>query len=342
MPLIERLSDEFKFVIISLEERLEYPKLSEELMDFPVEVFRIIYQGTPGLKEFRQLLNIVKSNHVSVLQSHGPNSDFWSCLLKMFCRHLTWVGHSTSLTANDSENGMSSKLNRFLTRRKDWIIHADTGTQARATVDAGKSQQDYLIYPVLLKTGLQKARRDDVESNVSVRFVYSGDFERETGALLILRAFLLLKANRVGLKLLMAGKGQCSGQIYDLIYEQKVQEHVEILKNELDETFEFEERDVLICPYVELDLAKMLDAALQAGVPVLVPDVHEWKSFFSELAADVYFRAGDAYDLQQKMRMFLDLQQYRKQSESLQMFAGQVLPNYDSLKRYRELYRVVV
>lgn len=330
LRLISSLQDEFDFLILLLEEVNAFPKLSEELQEEGIFHERVVYRSRPGLRECREIRRILEDRSIQVIQSFNPDADFWCYLLKRFMPQLCWIG--------ESDAPKSNWLSKRVSQSKNWVIHRSAETQATVSESAGKSQQDFLVYSVGMQNSLYQSLVPDPKT---IRFVFSGEFSQQTGVMDVLRAFVLLRANRKGLKLLLAGSGEQTGSIYDVIYENSLQMDVELRKEQLGTEFVFSPHDVYVCSQQNIEDCVLLDLALQSGVNLLAVDSAAWKGFFAKQPVDVFFRGGDPFDLHQKMRLFVEGDFAERQSLAIEEFARVQLPEYNCLKRFRELYRVV-
>lgn len=163
----------------------------------------------------------------------------------------------------------------------------------------------------------------------------------------IIQAFNLLVQNddNAGLKLIIAGDGSQKEKFINLVNQFGIQENVKFLGNypyskiqELYNSF-----DICVFASTRESFGVAVLEAQACGIPVLVSDIDGFKEVYKDGKTALSFRAGDAWDLAEKIKLLMSDDHLRR--ELSQNAPGFVFSNFNLSKNadsMLQLYKQII
>lgn len=240
-----------------------------------------------------KLLNkLKKGRSEAILATHfHPWLFFIAILKKNICGRLIYIVHENPFEPKEDDSRLMLCLQKFVLKRADILI-----THSRSLKTSIEKKVQVKIFSFSL--GAYNHYCSNLfftKNNSDFTFLFLGRIEPYKGVDLLMKAFVGLPRQDIGMHLIIAGEGRlpsiCCPKIETINRWLSDEEVCDL----------FSRADVLVLPYLKASQSGVLSMAWACGVPVIVSNVEGLTEQVKNMENGLVFKSGDISDLSKVM-----------------------------------------
>ena len=226
-------------------------------------------------------------------------------LIKFFLNFkILYAVHDNPFEPKEDNPLFMNFMEKFFIKRADLVLTYSEFIK-RSIIKYIHNKKIEILYLGIHKDLCPNFNKAFDTSKKDLNVLFFGRLEAYKGIDVLIKAFEILKKEKLDINLVIAGRGELEENLKNKISELKIEfKNYWISRNELCKLLQW--ADVLVAPYKQGTQSGIVNTSLAYGIPIIVTDVGSFSEFIKDGETGFLIPPNDPETLAEKIKFFYE------------------------------------